>query len=159
MVDASPGDGPRLLWIGLRTAHRVPVRVVNEAVAQAGRGLAGDHAVKGRSTLRQLTLISADDLRTLSNRLGEPVEPMLLRRNLLVECHGASLTRGESYRLGEMTFIVTGPCEPCSRIREVLGPDGFKAMRAHGGVTARIVQGGRLRCGDALMQLQSDLFR
>lgn len=159
MADPSRGEGLRLLWIGLRTAHRGPIQVAREAMGLAGQGLDGDHATHGRSPHRQLTLITIDDLRAISSRLGRPVEPALLRRNLLVECHGAPLSKGVSYRLGDMVFLVTGPCEPCSRIREVLGPDGLNAMRGHGGVTAKVIRGGKLGLEEPLIQLQYDLFQ
>jgi len=159
MPDPSRGEGPRLLWIGLRTAHRGLIQVAREAMGVAGLGLDGDHATHDRSPQRQLTLITTDDLGVISSHLGRPVEPMLLRRNLLVECRGAPLSRGVSYRLGDMVFLVTGPCEPCSRIREALGPDGLNAMRGHGGVTAKIIRGGKLSLGEPLIQLQYDLFQ
>jgi MOSC domain-containing protein YiiM len=103
-------------------------------------------------------LITSADLEILASALGRRVDPVQLRRNLLLQGVNTSFRSGDRYRLGEVLLQVTGPCEPCGRMKAALGQEGFAAMRGHGGVTARILRGGLLRLGDALSPAQMDLF-
>ena len=148
----------QLAWIGLRPSRRGTIQTPGSVMAVPGRGLHGDHAMRGRNPDRQLTLMTAADLAILASALGSRVDPIELRRNLLLDGAHSSLRSGDRYRLGDVLLQVTGPCEPCSRMKEVLGNEGFLAMRGHGGVTARILRGGLLKLGDAFSPVQMDLF-
>lgn len=140
----------RVAWIGVRPVRRGGVTAVSLVEAVAGRGLAGDHyAHDGK---RQVTLIQAEHLVAVAALVGRPVglDPALLRRNVVVAGLNLLALKGRQFRLGGALLEWTGPCEPCSRMEEALGPGGYNAMRGHGGITARVVAGGLIRAGDAV---------
>lgn len=139
-------------WIGVRPARRAPMRAVEEATLDPASGLVGDRYA-GSSGLRQVTLIQAEHLGAIGAWLGRgPVAPELLRRNLVVAGINLLALTGRLVRVGEALLEVTGPCHPCSRMEEILGPGGYNAVRGHGGLTARVLQGGRVRPGDAVIR-------
>ncbi|WP_137719728.1 MOSC domain-containing protein [Methylobacillus flagellatus] len=152
----------RLELILLRPERRRPVLIAESVQAIAGAGLQGDRMAANPSrhaggSKRQVTLIQAEHLPAIAAFLGQAeVDPRLLRRNLLVSglnlLAARSLFEDQPLRLqvGQALLEITGPCEPCSHMEEVLGSGGYNAMRGHGGLNARIVQGGTLRCGDVV---------
>ena len=77
----------------------------------------------------------------------------MLRRNLLVSGIPLIALKGRRFRIGDVLLEGTESCDPCSRMEAALGPGGYNAMRGHGGLCARIIEGGRLRLGDAVQPL------
>jgi MOSC domain-containing protein YiiM len=138
----------RVVWIGLRPARRRAPLVVDEARAIAGRGLSGDRGEVRPSRMRQVTLIDAAAIARAAGQLGLPtIDPALLRRNIVVEGVDFVAARGQRLRVGEVLLVITGPCDPCSRMEEVLGEGGFEALRDRGGLTATVLEGGILGTG------------
>jgi MOSC domain-containing protein YiiM len=144
----------RLEWIGVRPQRRAPVLVVREAMVDVETGLAGDHYRSATLGSRQVTLIQAEHLPVVAGLCGRrDLDPAMLRRNLMVAGINLLTLSGMRFRVGTAVFEGTGLCRPCSRMEEVLGPGGYNAMRGHGGLTARVVQGGTLCIGDQVAVL------
>ncbi|GEM48470.1 MOSC domain-containing protein [Deinococcus cellulosilyticus] len=150
-----------LIWIGLRPAYRQDLSVVEEVEAITDAGLVGDHTgaqglkniqSKGKNpSKRQVTLIQAEHLDVVARLLEKAeIEPELLRRNLVVRGINLHALKKARFRIGEVLFEGTGDCHPCSRMEEVLGPGGYNAMRGHGGITARVLEGGILHLADVV---------
>ncbi len=138
-------------WIGLRPARDVPMQQAAEAIATARRGLAGDRYASA-SGKRGLTLIQAEHLPVIAALAGHAeLAPALLRRNLVVSGIPLIALKGRRFRIGDVLLEGTDPCDPCSRMEEALGAGGYNAMRGMGGLCARILEGGTLRVGDAVV--------
>lgn len=145
----------------LRPARGEPAVLADEARAEPGRGLMGDrraNAVRSgrQSTKRELTLFQAEHLPIVASWCGlTELQPSRLRRNLLVS--GLNLISMRSpfadlvleWMVGDEVIIqITGPCDPCSKMAAELGLGSYNALRGHGGMTARILEGGLIRVGD-----------
>ena len=79
-----------------------------------------------------------------------------MRRNLVVRGINLLALQQARFRIGSVLLEGTGPCHPCSRMETALGPGGYNAMRGHGGITARVLEPGRIAVGDAVALEVSD---
>ena len=144
-------------WIGVRPARGVEMQPVDAVEAQPGRGLVGDRyrVATGGAGKRGVTLIQAEHLPAIAALSGlGALPPTLFRRNVVVEGIPLVALKDRRFRVGEVLLEGTGPCDPCSRMEEALGPGGYNAMRGMGGICARIVEGGTLRRGDAVVAFE-----
>ena len=142
-----------LEWIGQRPTRREPLVSVPQAELKIDSHLVGDHARPKADGKRQITLIQHEHLAAVAGYLGlaAPLDPGRLRRNLVVSGLNLLALKNRQIRIGdEVVLDITGECHPCSRMEEELGAGGYNAMRGHGGLTAHIAQGGRIRVGDVV---------
>lgn len=140
----------QVVWLGLRPARREAMQVLEAVELVAGRGLAGDRYAS-RGGARQVTLIQAESLAAIASHLGlDAVAPEALRRNVVTRGVNLLALKGRRFRLGGARLEYSGECHPCSRMEETFGPGGYNAVRGLGGITARVLESGPVRLGDAL---------
>ena len=146
----------RVEWIGLRPARDVDMRVVDRATLHPVTGLEGDR-YSGGSGKRGITLMQAEHLPVIAALTGlDSIDPGLLRRNILVSGLPLLALKGRQFRIGTVLCEGTGPCDPCSRMESGLGHGGYNAMRGHGGLTARVLDGGEICVGDPVVAVPEE---
>ena len=140
-------------WIGLRPARDEAMIATGTVEAIAGAGLVGDRYKSG-SGKRGITLIQAEHLPAIAALAQRAdLEASLLRRNVVVSGIPLIALKARRFRIGTAVFEGTEECDPCSRMEDALGPGGYNAMRGHGGLCARIIEGGTFRVGDPVEAL------
>ena len=136
-------------WIGIRPKRLLEVHSVSAVTANPDTGLEGDHFKKSSTGKRQVTLIQQEHLDVVARILGKSkIPPELLRRNIVVSGINLLALKHQQFQVGEVLLETTGICAPCSRMEENLGAGGYNSMRGHGGITAKILQGGQIKIGD-----------
>jgi len=150
-LKASLPQTGQVIWIGVRPERRGELQPMARVEATIKAELAGDHNRRAGGK-RQVTLIQAEHLQGVGSMLGrnEAIPPGLTRRNIVVAGINLLALQGQRFEIGTALLEATGPCHPCSRMEENLGPGGYNAMRGHGGITARVLRGGTIALGDAV---------
>lgn len=144
--------------IQLLQAHGQPLLPVPEAIAVPGRGLEGDvHGKTREEGKRQVLLVDTQSLEAIGLTPGD------LREQITLELLGLQeLPAGTRLKVGEAELEVSGPCEPCHHIGELLGKENREVFResleGRRGVMARVVAvegSGRIRVGDRAEVLET----
>ncbi|MBW0147195.1 MOSC domain-containing protein [Marinobacter sp. CAU 1620] len=138
-------------WIGIRPARGEAMQALDRVSVTPGKGLEGDR-FKGRETSkRQVTLIQKEHLHAIASCLQQDaIGPEVFRRNIVISGLNLLALKGKTFRIGSVVLEYTGLCHPCSKMETTLGPGGYNAMRGHGGITTRVVEGGELALGDTV---------
>ncbi|MDG2359674.1 MAG: hypothetical protein P8M20_08480, partial [Planctomycetaceae bacterium] len=139
----------RVEWVGLCTARRGVVEIVSEVSFEVGAGLVGDHHATSGKSERQVTVIEQEHLATVVAMVGHNE----VRRILVVSGINLIALKNQTFHIGDVGLEGSGPCVPCLRMCEVLGPDGYNAMRGHGRITVRVLHAGTIRVGDDIVPI------
>jgi len=151
---AAPMRPGTVTWLGVRPARLAPMVAMETITLTLGQGVADDHYASATQGARQVTVIPAEHLAAVASYLGQDsVSPELLRRNVVVRGINLAALKGRRFRLGGAVLESSGECHPCSKMERLLGSGGYNAVRGHGGITARVLEGGEVRLGDLIVAL------
>ncbi len=141
-------------WLGVRPMRLAPMLTPAAITLTPGHGVIGDHYSSVTQGARQVTIIADEHLAAIGSYLGQDsAPPELLRRNVVVRGINLGALKSRRFRLGAALLECSGECHPCSKMERLLGVGGYNAVRGHGGITARVLEGGELRVGDAIFAL------
>jgi hypothetical protein len=141
----------------------LPMREMPELTLIAGKGIEGDRYMIGREEGfyshkpeegRQVTLFEYETLVALKRDHNIDLGPEEHRRNVTVS--GVPLTHlvGRQFWLGETLLESTRLSIPCRHIEEITGKAIFDPLINRSGLNCRILQGGTVRVGDAVRNVQ-----
>ena len=151
LFDTLPQRG-RVEWIGIRPARGESMKTLDDVMITPGKGLEGDRFEGRETSKRQVTLIQKEHLHAIASCLGqEAIDPKIFRRNIVVSGLNLLALKGKTFRIGDVVLEYTGLCHPCSKMEAALGPGGYNAMRGHGGITTRVIEGGEVALGDSVL--------
>ena len=144
---------PTVSSIHVAKATRLPMRAVDGVVAEAGKGLVGDRYHGTRH--RHVTVQSRDALAEAEERFGREVPAHLTRRNLTISHGDVPRTPGERLRIGEVLLEVVRVAAPCKLLDDTIGRGAQEALRHRGGSVFRVLEGGEIRVGDPVVEVQA----
>ena len=150
LFDIMPQTG-EVTWISVRPKKRGAIQVVDSVAVTIENGLTGDHY--GKQGKRQVTLIQSEHLNTIASVLQKTIDPALTRRNIVVKGINLLALKDQQFQIGDCILEMTGLCQPCSRMERNLGAGGYNAMRGHGGITTKVIQGGTIKIGDKVKMI------
>lgn len=127
--------------------HRIPMVSHEEIMAVENTGFAGcAHSRPGGR--RQVLLMDVETLEEMKIAPGA-VKENITTRGIDIR----ALKTGERLRIGEALLEVTYRCDPCDRMNEIRA--GLKdELRGHRGMLFRVVEGGRIRVGDSILNVE-----
>jgi MOSC domain-containing protein YiiM len=136
-----------------------PVRLVDQALALAGRGLDGDRYAAKAGTFtptRQggrgydLTLIESEVLDALELPGGGGLGYADARRNVVTSGIDVNALVGRRFRIGDVECLGQRLCEPCAHLERLSSKGVLRGLIHRGGLRADVLNDGVISVGAAI---------
>lgn len=125
-----------------------PICEVDEIECLAGRGILGDRYLDHKPDYKgQITFFEWETHLNLSAELGiYDKGPETYRRNVIVSGVDLNSLIGQEFVIQGVKFRGTEEARPCYWMNEAFGPGAEEALKGRGGLRARILSDGFIRC-------------
>lgn len=125
-----------------------PILAVEQVECVAGRGLRGDRFFDYKEDYKgQITFFSMEIFDALRLALNLPeAQPQATRRNAFTRGVDLNTLIGKEFAIQGVGFAGVCECSPCSWMNGALGPGAEDWLKGRGGLRARILTDGILRC-------------
>lgn len=137
-----------------------PMRPLKSVKAIAGVGLEGDRYAAGvgfysnnptTPGAREVTLIAEESIEQAARDAGVTLEGRDTRRNLITRGVDLRQLLGKRFAIGEVICEGVRDCAPCIHLDALTGKRIMPHLVYSGGLRARIVEGGVISVGDAIV--------
>ena len=135
---------------------------VGEATLVLDEGIAGDRYALGTGTFSkkgvhkpdaEVTLIEAEEIERFNAAKGLALELGAPRRNIVTRGIRLNDLVGLRFRVGATLLEGLRLCEPCAHLGELVIPEIVAGLVHRAGLRARIVAGGTVKPGDAIVSV------
>jgi MOSC domain-containing protein YiiM len=140
--------------IFIAKARGAPMQPVRTAELVARRGISGDRFfTDDDSQDRVVTLIESEAIAGAQREYQVPFTAQDCRRNIITSGIALNHLVGVEFSIGDVVLIGKKLCEPCAHLAALTSPEFSKALIHRGGLRARVLTGGEVRAGDAIVVL------
>jgi MOSC domain-containing protein YiiM len=130
----------------------LPVRLVERATVEAGKGIVGDHKYfpDGAAPGRALTLVAMEALEAAAEDDGIDLRDGLSRRQVHTRGVDVNALVGKRFRIGALECVGVELCEPCLHLESLTQPGVIKSLVHRAGLNADVLTGGDIAVGDSV---------
>jgi MOSC domain-containing protein YiiM len=153
-------EQPTIEAIHVAPRASAPMQSLEQVEAVADTGLVADRYLAGigfysrwptSPGARQVTLFEAEVLEHLLREHGIALSAAEHRRNLTTRGVRLGELLGQRFRVGGVLLEGVKDCPPCEHLEGLVGKPVMRPLINSGGLRARIVEGGTIRVGDAIV--------
>jgi MOSC domain-containing protein YiiM len=153
----SPAWTGELLGIYVAESAGVEMHPLESAELIEGVGIKGDRYANHRGHYshlwhpdRQVTVIAQEVIDQVSEQIGDVVDPIELRRNVITR--GVSLNDlvGDFFSVGEVVLYAGRLNVPCRYLERLIDKPVFDPLVGQSGLNCQIVAGGVIHPGDVI---------